>query len=213
VYQFRPSDIDRICRQLNCSRAQLAATMKVSRACVTRWAKGVRGPQGGDAARLRALVAEETGPVVNVFALRARLRMTQRVFGAQFGVSRQQVQKWETGKATPHRSQLDKLVRLADAAAAALGLALADPDLFTIAGAAKYSGITAKTLRKAVKQGRLLHTIDTSPGPWPRSGRFLIRRTDLDAFRLNDYDPYFKKGRWLRLNELQEPRSALVQLE
>jgi transcriptional regulator with XRE-family HTH domain len=102
------------------------------------------------------LVAEETGPVVNVFELRARLRMTQRVFGAQFGVSRQQVQRWETGKATPHRSQLDKLVSLADAAASAPRLALADPDLFTIAGAAKYSGITEKTLRKAVKKGRLL---------------------------------------------------------
>jgi DNA-binding transcriptional regulator YiaG len=36
--------------------------------------------------------------------------MTQRVFGAQFGVSRQQVQKWETGSARPHRRQLEKLV-------------------------------------------------------------------------------------------------------
>jgi hypothetical protein len=110
------------------------------------------------------------------------------------------VQKWETGAATPRRRQLEKLVRLAESTASAPPIAPNDPDLFTIAVAARHSGISEKTLRQAVKQGRLPHTVDTSPGPWPRCGRFLLRRADLHAFKLNDYDPYFRKGRWLRVS-------------
>jgi DNA-binding transcriptional regulator YiaG len=44
--------------------------------------------------------------------------MAQQVFGAQFGVSRQQVQKRESGEAAPQRSQLNKLVKLAGAVTA-----------------------------------------------------------------------------------------------
>ena len=73
----------------------------MSRACVSRWEKGLRAPQRGDAARLRALMGESIAPSVDVFALRKKLGMTQRVFGAQFGVSRQQVQKWESGAKRP----------------------------------------------------------------------------------------------------------------
>jgi helix-turn-helix protein len=67
--------------------------------------------------------------------------------------------------------------------------------------AATFSGITEKTLRKAIKEGRLPYTVDTSPGAWPKTGRYLIRQADVDEFKLNRYDPYFKKGRWLRTND------------
>jgi transcriptional regulator with XRE-family HTH domain len=123
--------------------------------------------------------------------------MTQRVFGAQFGVSRQQVQKWETGAALPHRRQLDKMVKLAQVTTTPVPDA-AHADMLTVSAAAAHSSITEKTLRKAIKEGRLPYTVDTSPGPWPKSGRYLIRQADVDEFKLNRYDPYFKKGRWLR---------------
>jgi DNA-binding transcriptional regulator YiaG len=110
VHQFHSADIDRLCKGLNCSRAELAGRLGVTRACVSQWAKGKRVPQQSDAARIRQLLGEEEH-AVNVFELRQKLGMTQRVFGVQFGVSRQQVQKWEGGKATPQRSHLDKLVK------------------------------------------------------------------------------------------------------
>ena len=213
LHQFRPADIDRVCTALQCSRAELARRLGVSRACVSQWEKGVRAPRQGDAARLRTWLGtnSSTSVVIDVFDLRARLGMTQRVFGAQFGVSRQQVQKWESGKAIPHRSQLDKLVKLADAAATVrTPLATSHPDLLTVSGAVAYSGITEKTIRKALKGGRLAYTVDTSPGPWPRQGRYMIRRSDLDAFKANGYDPYFKKGRWIRGNDGRQRTAGSV---
>ena len=143
------------------------------------------------------MVGDYTGPAIDVFDLRAKLSMTQRVFGAQFGVSRQQVQKWERGAAVPHRSHLDKLVKLATRATARTP-PVAQPDMLTVSDAATFANITEKTIRKAVKEGRLPYTVDTSPGPWPRSGRYMITRADLEAFKLNAYDPCFRKGRWTR---------------
>ena len=211
VYQFQPGDIERACKTLDCSRAQLARTLGVSRACVSRWEKGLRAPQGGDAARLRTMVGKHEGPAIDVFDLRAKLGMTQRVFGSQFGVSRQQVQKWESGAAVPHRSHLDKLVKLVAASATVPApVTISRPDMLTVSAAAVYSGITEKTIRKAVKDGRLAHTVDTSPGPWPRSGRYLIRCTDIDDFKASSYDPYFRKGRWLRADQPQGRTSADV---
>jgi DNA-binding transcriptional regulator YiaG len=209
VYQFQPGDIERACKTLSCSRAQLARTLGVSRACVSRWEKGLRAPQGGDSARLRAMVGDSAGPAIDVFDLRAKLGMTQRVFGSQFGVSRQQVQKWESGAAVPHRSHLDKLVKLA-AKATTRTLPVARADLLTVSGAATFAHITERTIRKAVKQGRLPYTVDTSPGPWPRSGRYMIKRVDVEAFKMNGYDPYFKKGRWSRDDQRQERTSTVV---
>jgi transcriptional regulator with XRE-family HTH domain len=139
--------------------------------------------------------------------------MTQRVFGEQFGVSRQQVQKWESGKATPQRSQLDKLVKLAAAAATVRApLAISNPEMLTVSQAATCSGITQKTIRKAIKNGRLAYTVDRSPGPWPKQGRYLIGRSDLEAFKTNTYDPYFKKGRWTRDDHAQEPPGSVVSI-
>jgi predicted enzyme related to lactoylglutathione lyase len=77
VYQFQPRDIERICKALSCSRAQLAARLGVSRACVSRWEKGFRAPQRADAARLRSVLGESLAPSVDVFDLRTRLRMPQ----------------------------------------------------------------------------------------------------------------------------------------
>lgn len=176
----------------------------MTRACVSQWEKGKRVPQQADAARLRQLLGEPMGKAVNVFELRQKLAMTQRVFGAQFGASRQQVQKWETGAAVPRRNHLDKLLKLA-AKTTARTLPVAKPDLLTVSGAATFANITEKTIRKAVKEGRLPYTVDTSPGPWPKSGRYLIKRADVESFKLNTYDPYFKKGRWARGNQKQEP--------
>lgn len=211
VHQFQPRDIERVCKTLSCSRAQLAAKLGVSRACVSRWEKGLRAPQSGDAARLRAWLGKDTGTVVHVFDLRTKLGMTQRVFGAQFGVSRQQVQKWESGKAMPQRNQLDKLVKLAGAAATVRApLVISHPEMLTVSGAAACVSITEKTIRKALKDGRLAFTVDTSPGPWPRQGRYLIRRSDLEAFKVIGYDPYFKKGRWIRGSRGQQETAVGV---
>jgi excisionase family DNA binding protein len=211
VYQFQPGDIERACKTLSCSRAQLARTLGVSRACVSRWEKGLRAPQGGDSARLRAMVGDYGGPAIDVFDLRAKLGMTQRVFGSQFGVSRQQVQKWESGAAVPHRSHLDKLVKLVAASATVPApLTISRPDMLTVSAAAAYIGITEKTIRKAVKDGRLPYTVDTSSGPWPRSGRYLIRCADVDEFKVSCYDPHFRKGRWLRDDQPQERTSSVV---
>lgn len=210
LQQFRPRDIGRVCDTLNCSRAQLAARLGVSRACVSRWEQGLRAPRGGDAARLRALASDFQGPVVDVFGLRARLEMTQQVFGAQFGVSRQQVQKWERGTAMPHRSQLQKLVTLAAATATSPATAVSRLDMLTLSNAAICSGISEKTLRKAVKDGRLPYTVDMSPGRWPKAGRYLIRPSDVDVFKANSYDPYFKKGRWVRASNHQQPAIAVI---
>jgi DNA-binding transcriptional regulator YiaG len=211
VHQFLPGDIDRVCKTLSCTRAQLAGKLGVSRACVSRWEKGLRAPQRGDAARLRAWLGKDVGTPVDVFDLRTKLGMTQRVFGAQFGVSRQQIQKWETGKATPHRSQLDKLMKLVAAAATIPApLTVSRPEMLTVSGAVAYSGITEKTIRKAVKDGRLAYTVDTSPGPWPRSGRYLIRRADLDEFKMTSYDPHFRKGRWMRAGHAGERTGEVV---
>ena len=89
LQQFRPRDIDRVCKKLICTRAQLAARLGVSRACVCRWHKGVRAPQGSDAAHLRGWLGQsDAANIVDVFDLRGKLGMTQRVFGAQFGFAR-----------------------------------------------------------------------------------------------------------------------------
>ena len=211
VHQFQAADIGRLCKILNCSRAELSGRLNVTRACVSQWEKGKRVPQQADAARLRQLLGEPVGNAVTVFELRQKLGMTQRVFGAEFGVSRQQVQKWESGKAVPRRSQISKLMKLAGAATAVTApLMISHPEMLTVSAAAAYSGITEKTIRKAVKGGRLAYTVDTSPGPWPRSGRYLIKRADLESFKMNVYDPYFKKGRWTRANHDQQPAIAVI---
>ena len=209
VHQFDPRVVERACKALDCSRSQLAKRLGVSRACVSRWEKGLRAPQRGDAARLRALIGESIAPGVDVFALRKKLGMTQRVFGEQFSVSRQQVQKWESGTAWPHRRQLEKLIKLWEVAPTP-ALQGTGSDMLTVSAAAIHSGITEKTLRKAIRGGRLPFTVDTSPGPWPKSGRYLLRQGDVDDFKLNGYDPHFRKGRWQRADLERASTPALV---
>jgi hypothetical protein len=108
-------------------------------------------------------------------------------------------QKWESGAAWPHRQQLEKLVKLA-AAVTRAPLSAVEADMLTVRAAAGVSGITQKTICKALKDGRLEYTVDTSPGPWLKQGRYLIRRADV-AFKANGYDPYFRKGRFKGTNE------------
>jgi DNA-binding transcriptional regulator YiaG len=77
----------------------------------------------------------EANGIIDVSDLRTKLDMTQRVFGAQFGVSRQQVQKWEQGRATPHRRQIERLVKLAAAAMeVTVPLRAADPEMLDFSG-------------------------------------------------------------------------------
>jgi DNA-binding transcriptional regulator YiaG len=136
VYQFQAGDIDRLCKALNCSRAGLARQLGVSRACVSQWEKGKRA----DAARVRQLLGEQLGAGVDVFELRKKLGMTQRVFGAQFEMSRQQVQKWEAGAAWPRRRHLEKLMKLAHVTTTPIQSVPAT-DVLTVSGAATYAGI------------------------------------------------------------------------
>jgi transcriptional regulator with XRE-family HTH domain len=97
-----------------------------------------------------------------VYDLGAKLGMTQRVFGTQFGVSRQHVQKWESGAAVPHRNRLDKLVKLA-ARATAPAAPVAQAEVLTVSGAATLANITEKMIRKSLKEDRLPYTVDTPP--------------------------------------------------
>jgi hypothetical protein len=56
----------------------------------------------------------------------------------------------------------------------------------------------------------MLYTVDTSHGPWFKSGRFLIRRADVAGFKANRYDPYFRKGRWARDRSRAGPVGSVV---
>jgi hypothetical protein len=74
-----------------------------------------------------------------------------------------------------------------------------------------YLHVAEKTIRNAIKDGRLAYVRDTMPGPWPKDGRYQVTRTDLDAFKINGYDPYFKKGRWVRGNHEEESAAAVLE--
>ena len=56
---------------------------------------------------------------------------------------------------------------------------LADRKWFTVAQASEYSTLSARTLRRAIKQGRLKASRNGSHGKW------LIHRRNLDAFLLH----------------------------
>jgi hypothetical protein len=76
------------------------------------------------------------------------------------------VGEWQ-GDATP--TQLDNLVKLAAATAVTRApLSVVEVDMLAVSAAAAVSGITEKTIRKALKDGCLPFTVDTLPGPWPK---------------------------------------------
>jgi Helix-turn-helix domain len=100
------------------------------------------------------------------------------------------------GDATPHPTRQTRETRSSGGGATRAPLSVVERDMLTVSAAAAISGITEKTIRKALKDGRLACTVDTSPGPWPKQGRYLIRRADVDAFKTNGYDPCFRKGRF-----------------
>ena len=97
------------------ARATGEAARRVACVCVPMG----EGPARSATRRHRAFERDTSARGVDVFALRSKLGMTQRVFGAQFGVSRHQVQKWESGAAWPRRRQLEKLVKLSEVATSA----------------------------------------------------------------------------------------------
>ena len=85
-----------------------------------------------------------------------------------------------------------------------------ETDLLTVAQSAVYLQVAEKTIRNAIKDGRLAYVRDTIPGPWPKDGRYQMTRVDLDAFKMKGYDPYFKKGRWVRGNQGGEFAAAVL---
>ena len=118
--------------------------------------------------RLSAMLGEQTGHAVDVFELRQKLAMTQRVFGAQFGVSRQQVQKWESGKLC--RSGASSIIseargRVGNGSCRA-SHDFSHPECSLSARRRRISGSPKKRSARPSKTDGSL-TRDTSPGPWP----------------------------------------------
>ncbi len=135
----------------------------------------------------------------NLVVLRRQLNETQQGLGKQFGVSRQTVANWEDGVRKPHPSKLRVFAKLAaKIISRADGPPVRKSDFLTVAQSAAYLHVAEKTIRNAIEDGHLAYVRDTMAGPWPKNGRYLMTRTDLDAFKTKAYDPYFKKGRWVR---------------
>jgi DNA-binding transcriptional regulator YiaG len=210
--QVWPNDIAKICGRMQCSRSQLAERLGVSKASVSRWEKRIRSPRGKDADRLRELLGEQAAPVLDVMALRLSLKLTQRDFGKHFNVSRQQVAKWEQGAVEPRAQHFETMVKLATTVASMEDrpTPVRNADLLTVIAAATYLHVAEKTIRNAIKDGRLVYVRDTMPGPWPKNGRYLMARTDLDAFKTGGYDPCFKKGRRVRGHRELESAPAVL---
>jgi transcriptional regulator with XRE-family HTH domain len=121
----------------------------------------------------------------NLVTLRRQLNETQREFGNHFGVSRQTVANWENGSRNLP-SQVKVFARLATTITSAAGgsTSVRKTDLLTVAESAVYLHVAAKTIRNAIRDGRLVHVRDAMPGPWPQAGRYQMTRADLDAFKM-----------------------------
>jgi excisionase family DNA binding protein len=201
----KPDDIRAVRHRLGYSQTQFGALFRVSQPAVACWERGTKKPQGQHAQRLAELALEHLrdGPVftpANLVALRRQLNETQRDFGKHFGVSRQTVANWEDGLRKPHPSHLKVFANLAaQITSMADGpIPVRKTDLLTVAESAAYLHVAEKTIRNAIKDGRLAYVRDSMPGPWPKDGRYQMTRADLDAFKMKGYDPHFKKGRRAR---------------
>jgi excisionase family DNA binding protein len=214
----RPGDIRAVRQQLGYSQTEFGALLGVSQPAVAGWEQGTKKPQAKNAQRLAEFVREHLRdglPVftpANLVALRRQLKETQHDFGKHFGVSRQTVANWEGASRKPHPSQLKVFAKLATEVrnVADGATPIRKTDGITVAESATYLHVAEKTIRNAIKDGRLPHIRDTMPGPWPKHGRYLITRGDLDAFKMKGYDPHFKKGRWVRGNHRQESAAAVL---
>jgi excisionase family DNA binding protein len=215
----KPEEVRAVRRSLGYSQTEFGALFRVSQPAVAGWERGTKKPQGRRAQRLAELTREylrDGTPVftpANLVALRRHLNETQRDFGKHFGVSRQTVANWEGTVRKPHPSQLKVFARLATRitnTAADRPIPVRKTDQLTVAEAAAYLHVAEKTIRNAIKDGRLAYVRDTMPGPWPKDGRYQLTRADLDAFKTKGYDPHFKKGRWVRANHRHEPAAAVL---
>ncbi len=214
-----PEDIRAVRRRLGYSQTEFGALFRVSQPAIAGWERGTKKPQGRRAQRLAELTREclrDGVPVftpANLVTLRRHLNETQRDFGKRFGVSRQTVANWEDGARKPHPSQLKVFVKLATritGTAADGPIPVRKTDQLTVAEAAAYLHVAEKTIRNAIKDGRLAFMRDTMPGPWPKDGRYQLTRADLDAFKTKGYDPHFKNGRWVRAKHMHEPATAVL---
>jgi DNA-binding transcriptional regulator YiaG len=214
---LKPQDIRAVRQRLGCSQTEFGALFQVSQPAVACWERGMKKPHGRHTQRLAELALEHLrdGPIftpANLVALRHRLKETQRDFGKHFGVSRQTVANWEDGLRKPHPSQLKVFAKLATQITSLPDgpFPVRKTDLLTVAESAAYLRVAEKTIRNAIKDGRLAYVRDSMPGPWPKDGRYQMTRVDLDAFKMKGYDPHFKKGRWVRGSQEGEPAAAVL---
>jgi DNA-binding transcriptional regulator YiaG len=156
---------------------------RVSQPAVACWERGTKRPQGQHAQRLAELALEHLrdGPAftpANLVALRRRLNETQRYFGQRIGVSRQTVANWEDRLRKPNPSQLKVFANLATKVTSMADgpITVRKTDLLTVAESAAYLHIAEKTIRNAIKDGRLAYVRDKMPGPWPKDDVDRIRR-------------------------------------
>jgi hypothetical protein len=63
------------------------------------------------------VIVESTASGTDVFAVRSKLGMTQRVFGARSAAHDKKCRTARSGKASPKRTQFQKLMKLAAAIA------------------------------------------------------------------------------------------------
>jgi hypothetical protein len=112
----------------------------------------------------------------------------------------------------PHPSHLKVFSKLATTITSTADepIPVLKTDQLTVAESAAYLHVAGKTIRNAIKDGRLAYVRDTMPGPWPKDGRYQMTRADLDAFKINGYDPCFKKGRLVCGNREHERAAAVL---
>jgi DNA-binding transcriptional regulator YiaG len=213
----KPEDIRAVRKRLGYSQTEFGALFRVSQPAVAGWERGTKKPQWRHAQRLAEIALEHLRDGLgftpaNLVALRRQLNETQRDFGKRFCVSRQTVANWEDGLRKPHPSQLKVFANLATKVTSMADgpITVRKTDLLTVAESAAYLHIAEKTIRNAIKDGRLAYVRDKIPGPWPKDGRYQLARVDLDAFKMKGYDPQFKKGRWVRWNHGGESTAAVL---
>jgi len=130
----KSAQLKRLRRKLSLTQAELAKLLEVSAASVAAWEGGKTAP-GRDArsaiARLRKLDRKEaderlgrttdsgraprgTGGIspAEVKAIRKRAGLSQRQLALKLKVSANSVSNWETGRASPRRAALEKLLSL-----------------------------------------------------------------------------------------------------
>lgn len=91
----------------------------------------------------------------------------------------------KTARASRHLSQVKVFTKLPTTITSKADelTPVSKTDLLTVAESARYLHVAEKTIRDALKDGRLAYVRDRMPGPWPKDGRYQMTRADLDAFK------------------------------